>query len=129
MQTTLTICDQKLGQPESITRQLVVPSERMTVRELIRERVYQEVQDRNRDFEQGKVSSEVLLLVQPVTPGGGQSQLIDWKEQYDVACRAFETNQIIVLIGEQQATSLDEGFDVTSQTTVVFVRLQMLVGG
>lgn len=47
MSVTLTICGQALGGAPVSTFSLTLPAERMTVRELIRERVYQEVSDRN----------------------------------------------------------------------------------
>ena len=48
MPVTLTVRDETAAGHVYEERPLEVPSERMTVRELIRERVYQEVQDFNR---------------------------------------------------------------------------------
>ncbi|MEO1279136.1 MAG: hypothetical protein AAFV77_09285, partial [Planctomycetota bacterium] len=51
MPATLTIRDEGLGTAEGQgvdTYELTVPDERLTIRELIRERVYQEVDDHNR---------------------------------------------------------------------------------
>jgi hypothetical protein len=118
-----------MGQAQVEQRELVVPSERMTVRELIRERVYQEVKDRNA----GKALKGRML----VTPSSHEARLnepvtatpIDWRKQFETACDAFESNRILVLIGDHQAESLDDRFDVGSQTTVMFIRLQLLVGG
>jgi hypothetical protein len=129
MSATLIIRDQEMGQSQVEERELVVPSERMTVRELIRERVYQEVKDRNA----GKAFKGKML----VTPGSHEARLnepaiakqIDWRKQFETACDAFDSNRILVLIGDRQADSLDDQFDVSSQTTVMFIRLQLLVGG
>jgi hypothetical protein len=129
MSATVIICDQEMGQTQVEQRELVVPSEKMTVRELIRERVYQEVQDRNA----GKASRGRML----VTPSDTERQLnqppaprqIDWRKQFQTACDAFESNRILILIGDRQAESLDEEFDVSTLTTVMFLRLQLRVGG
>ena len=129
MSATVIICDQEMGQTQVEQRELVVPSEKMTVRELIRERVYQEVQDRNA----GKAARGRML----VTPSDTERQLnqpaaprqIDWRKQFQTACKAFESHRILILIGDRQAESLDEEFDVSTQTTVMFLRLQLLVGG
>ena len=71
---------------------LQFPTERITVRELIRERVYQEVQDYNR-----RQPEHFRGLVQPTdaekTLNGyklKQRRQIDWKEQFEKACDAFE---------------------------------------
>lgn len=115
---------------------LEVPSERLTVRELIRERVYQEVQDFNRT--QGQRSFRGL--VQPsdaeriLNGNRAEYQLkewreINWKEQFDRAVEAFEQNGFFVIINDRQAETLDQEFTVNSQTEISFLKLTMLVGG
>ena len=129
MSATVIICDQEMGQTQIEQRELVVPSERMTVRELIRERVYQEVKDCNA----GRALKGKML----VTPTARENELngpappkqIDWRKQFETASDAFEGNRILILIGDRQAESLEEEFDVSSRTTVMFMRLQLLVGG
>lgn len=115
---------------------LEVPSERLTVRELIRERVYQEVQDFNRT--QGQRSFRGL--VQPTDAerilNGNRAEYqlkqwreINWKEQFDRAIEAFEQNAFFIIINDRQAESLDQEFTVNSQTEISFLKLTMLVGG
>lgn len=115
---------------------LEVRSERLTVRELIRERVYQEVQDFNRT--QGQRSFRGL--VQPsdaeriLNGNRAEYQLkewreINWKEQFDRAVEAFEQNGFFVIINDRQAETLDQEFTVNSQTEISFLKLTMLVGG
>ena len=106
-------------------------SEQITVRELIRGRVYQEVEDYNRrrpDTFRGLVDpngSECVLngvkLRQPRT--------IDWKQQFDRACDAFQRNGFFVLIDDRQAESLDEMVTLRPGTSATFVKLTPLVGG
>ena len=125
----------------SVTNELTldVLSEAITVRELIRSRVYQEVQDYNLRQRQGGDPSFRGL----VTPGGAEKgpggmpnsvrlrpgREIDWKEQFERACEAFERNGFFVLVGDRQAESLDETVTLGHDTTVSFVKLVPLVGG
>ncbi len=54
---------------------------------------------------------------------------IDWHEQFDKAIEAFEKRQILVLVNDRQAASLDESFQIGPKTVVCFLRLTLLVGG
>jgi hypothetical protein len=131
MSVTLQIRDEKAGGGPSREWTLEVLSERMTVRELIRSRVYQEVQDYN--VEQGQVFTG---LVEPAdaekTLNGWKlkkPRQIDWKRQFELVCEAFERNQIVLLINDRQAESLDEEYNVEPHSEVTFLRLTPLVGG
>src|SRR5262245_2387249 len=136
MSITLTIRDETASGKVYSETPLVFPAERITVRELIRERVYQEVQDFNR--EQGE---QVFRgLVQPTDTEralNGQRpeyrlnkhRTIDWKDQFEKALVAFEANGFFILIDQSQAESLDQEFNIRPSTEVSFVRLTMLVGG
>ena len=131
MTATLTIRDETLGGPSPRAWALEVAAERLTVRELIRSRVYQEVQDYN--LQQGPVFNG---LVQPEeaekTLNGWKlkkPRLLDWKQQFDRAVEAFESNRILILVNDRQAESLDEELVIEPQMTVTFLRLTPLVGG
>ena len=54
---------------------------------------------------------------------------IDWQEQFQRACEAFARNGFFVLVGDKQAATLDEEFEVKVDTEVSFVKLVPLVGG
>jgi len=131
MPTTLTIRDETatgelLGQTV-----LEFLTERITVRELIRSRVYQEVQDYN-----VKKPECFNGLVQP---GDAEKTLngfklrkareVDWREQFRLATEAFEQNRIMVLVNDRQAEGLDENIELAPQTQVSFLKLVPLVGG
>src|SRR5690349_20626938 len=117
MPATLTIRDESTGTlgAENHRFTLDFPTERITVRELIRERVYQEVQDYNR-----QKAGAFRGLVQPTDaeltlngPDAGRFKLkpgreIDWKAQFAKACEAYERNRILILAGDRQTESLDE---------------------
>lgn len=135
MTVTLTIRDATAGGSVYNESPLELPSERITVRALIRERVYQEVQDFN-------LAGECVFrgLVQPTDterilkndrPGYRfrRYREIDWAEQFEHAIDAFERNCFFVLIDDKQAERLDQEFTVSSRTEVSFVKLTMLVGG
>lgn len=106
-------------------------AERITVRELIRSRVYQEVQDYNRqsgDIFQGLVQpndSEAALNGYRLR----ERRQIDWREQFNRAIDAFQANQVLVLVNDRQVAELDETIEITPSSYVSFLRLTMLVGG
>jgi hypothetical protein len=110
-------------------------NETITVRDLIRERVYQEVQDFNTRENapgpyRGLVQPEGYELAQSgPTARRTRPQPIDWKKQYEKAVEAFESHQVLILIDDRQAGSLDESFTIGPATAVTFLRLALLVGG
>jgi hypothetical protein len=131
MPTTLTIRDESTS--GQTVNELVIDllTERITVRELIRSRVYQEVQDYNR-----RKPERFKGLVQPTdaeeTVNGfklKKPRQIDWKAQFEKALEAFEANRVLILVDERQVESLDEEIVVGPKTSVSFLRLTMLVGG
>lgn len=130
MATTLTVRDESLSGETLHEFSLDFLTEHITVRELIRSRVYQEVKDFN--AQQGS-RQDFRGLVQPASePGEKRSKKhapIDWNQQFDKALEAFEANQILILVGDRQVESLDEDIEVTTTTNVSFLRLTMLVGG
>ena len=109
-------------------------SERITVRDLIRERVYQEVSEYN--FRNRREGGIFRGLVQPT---GTERALngfkvpkdrdIDWEAQFDRAIEAFGKNGFFILIGDRQAERLDETIMIGPSTHVSFVKLTPLVGG
>ena len=115
---------------------LEFPSERITIRELIRERIYQEVQDFNRN----KSDQVFRGLVQPTGAervlNGTRAEYrlksfrpIDWKTQFEKAKDEFGRNGFLVLVDDRQAESLDQEFVISGGTQVSFVKLTLLVGG
>ena len=97
---------------------LELPAERVTVRELIRSRVYKEVQDFNLRGTTGdeRALAERLAgyrgLVRPAEPAANDlakpHSLLDWKKQFDVACEAFQLGRILILVDDHQAGDLEE---------------------
>ena len=131
MPATLTIHDETASGQKTNTLTLDCLTEHLTVRELIRARIYQEVQDYNLkqpEYFRGLVEpthAEKVLNGYKLR----EKRKIDWEQQYQKALEAFERNGFFVLVGSRQAESLDQQFEVKVDTEVSFVKLVPLVGG
>jgi len=128
---TVTVRDETIAGQNIAEHPLELLSERLTVRELIRSRVYQEVQDYNSrrpDSFNGLVrptDAEQALNGYKLAPG----RTIDWQQQFSKASDAFTHNGFFILVDDRQPESLDEELVLTPQTRVSFVKLVPLVGG
>lgn len=134
MAATLTVRDETPAGGVSDAWSLEFLNDTITVRDLIRERVYQEVQDYNVKRNavgpyRGLVQPQGLEKALNVAGAGAKFRAIDWKKQYEKAVEAFETNRILILIDDRQAESLDQTFTIGPETAVTFLRLTLLVGG
>ena len=131
MPATLTIHDETASGQKTNTFTLDCLTERMTVRELIRARIYQEVRDYNQkspEYFRGLVEPTNAERVLNGYKLKARRQ-IDWQEQHERALQAFGRNGFFVLVGDKQAESLDQEFEVKADTEVSFVKLVPLVGG
>jgi hypothetical protein len=134
MSTTLKIRDEttfNLGGDEDRGFTLDVPQERITVRELIRARVYREVRDYNLDRPE-----YFHGLVQPSDAerslNGFKMRMrrrIDPERQFELAKKAFYSNGFILLVDDRQVDELEEEIEIRPDTTVTFLKLVPLVGG
>ena len=129
--STVTITDETTGSRATHTFTLDFLDERISVREFIRRRVYQEVQDYNtRSLEtynglvQPEDAERTLNGVKLKT-----TRKLNWETQYAKALEAFEGNGFIMLANDQQLERLDEEFDLREGCTVTFLKLVPLVGG
>jgi hypothetical protein len=136
MPMTLLIRDETTSGAVYNEMPLEFPTERITVRELIRERVYQEVQDFNRKREErifrGLVQpteTERVLNGKPNEFRLKAHRTIEWKPQFEKAIEAFDRNGFFILIDDKQAESLDQEFVIGHGTLVSFVKLTPLAGG
>ena len=127
----LTIHDETTSGQKTNSFTLDCLTERMTVRELLRARIYQEVQDYNlkepqcfRGLVEPTDAERVLNGYKLKT-----KRKIDWQEQFNRAVTAFDRNGFFVLVGDKQVESLDQEFNVKVDTEVSFVKLVPLVGG
>jgi hypothetical protein len=103
----------------------------MTVRELIRLRVREEVARHN-----ARPADRFNGLVRPddaeIELNGyrlREARRIDWERQADIAERAFLSNGFFMLAGDRQVEDLDEIIDLTADPELVFIKLVPLIGG
>lgn len=126
----ITIIDQSLAGGKRAWN-LETRVETITLRELIRERVYQEVTEHNArhsDYFQGLVQptdAERTLNGFKVRP----ERRIDWEAQFEQALAVFERRGFIVLVDDRQVDSLDTPVTLRGGSEVTFLKLTPLVGG
>ena len=131
MPATLTIADETLLGESEQSFTLDFLTERVTVREIIRSRVYEEVQLYNAntpEFFHGFIQptdTEKTLNGYRVR----ERRRIDWEVQYLKALQAFATNGFFILVNERQVEDLEEVVEIQYNTRVSFVKLVPLVGG
>ena len=128
------VIDESTAQSQSVAaRTLSFLEERVSVRELIRRRVYEECSEFN--ARQGEVFQGL------VTPTGSERTLngarvgagrsLDWQEQYARALEAFGCLGFVVLVDDRQVEDLDEVIDLRLDRPLeaTFLKLVPLVGG
>ena len=130
MSVKLTVVDQ-VGAGKVINELVFEVAEHLTVRDLIRKRVFEEVTM----FNLSKTET-YNGLVQPAdaevalnNKRARRRREINWEEQADVAVEAFEQNGFFILVDDNQIESLDDIIQIREDTRVEFVRLVQLVGG
>lgn len=111
--------------------QLELETSAITVRELIRSWVYEEVNTFNSDRSApymglAQPRAEELLLNPARSKGLRQK---DPAEQAELALKAFDNNGFLLLIDNKQYTDLDEAISLQPETTVSFIKLTPLAGG
>ena len=131
MSTLLTVRDETTSGETTHSIELEFPTERITVRELIRSRVFQEVKDYN--------AAKPKLFRGLVQPTDAERELngfklrkarkIDWEEQYEKAIQAFDGNQVVIIVNDEQVENLEQEIVVATETVVSFLKLVPLVGG
>lgn len=130
---TLTVRDESVSGETYDAFTLQFPSASITVRQLIRERVHQEVLLRA----QGQGNTPRQPLVIPAHPEATlnnvreaiEPKAVDWRQQAEIACQAFERNGFVVLLDEHQAEQLDEVLIIRHDSIASFIKLTPLVGG
>jgi hypothetical protein len=110
---------------------LIFNTQLVTLREVITQRVLQEVAIYNQ-----KLSGVFNGLVQPIDAEKlldgyklKSSKPIDAQKQVAVAIEAFSSNRYFILVDDQQHDNLDDEIVVADTTSISFVKLTPLVGG
>ena len=128
---TVTFVDETTAGVRGEAWHLEIFEETLTLRELIRRRVFQEVAEHN-----ARTGPVFRGLVQPrdaeVTLNGYRLRTprrVDAEEQVGLAYAAFLRNGFVVLVGDRQVEDLDQRLDLAMDTEVTFLKLVPLVGG
>jgi hypothetical protein len=129
--STITINDETASGKIIHILELLFPNGIITVKQLIVQRVRQEVKEYNMqkpEYFNG--------LVQPTeseqTLNGYRlrsSKSIDAEKQVIRALEAFSGNGYFIIINDKQVESLDEEFLLSENTNVSFIKLTPLIGG
>ena len=129
--TTITVYDETTsgGRMNELTLEFL--NERVSVRELIRSRVYQEVTEYN-----ARMPEYYRGLVQPTDAERvlngyrlRERRKLDWEAQYQKAIQAFQGNGFMILVDDRQVVELDAEVELRHDSTVTFLKLVPLVGG
>ena len=128
--TTITIVDESMVD-EKHAWSLDFLDETVSLRELIRQRIYQEVTEYN-----ARLTGHFRGLVQPTqaerTLNGFRllsKNRLDWQAQYEKAIDAFTRRGYLVLVNDMQIADLDASIELQADTEVTFFKLVPLVGG
>ena len=110
--------------------ELLFPSNRITVAELIRQRVAQEV---TRYLAEGAQAAPLVEITEKERILNGTPKQTLETILLDLHCKralqAFSANQFFLIVDDQQVTEPDEMIDLGQTTQVEFFRLRPLVGG
>ena len=127
---TITIVDESAA-GETHAWSLDFLDETVSLRELIRQRTYQEVTEYN-----ARLSGHFHGLVQPThaerTLNGYRPKAtnrLDWQAQYRKAIEAFTRRGYLVLVNDKQVADLDASIELHTDTEVTFFKLLPMVGG
>ena len=130
---TITIRDELTSRPGKADYVITInlTGRHLTARELIRERVRQEVEEFN-----NRQPELFNGLVQPTdterTLNGfkfHKKRKLDWQEQFEKAIEGFHRNAFILLVDDLQVEDLDQVIPLSPETSVTFIKLVPLVGG
>jgi cell division protein FtsN len=118
MPVTVKIQDQSGAGRIRATTTLEGISSKITLRDLMRTRVREEVARYNAG---PQPTHEGFRMPHP--------RRIDWQQQADRAIQAFQRNGFFVLVDDRQVTEFDEPLDLTADSDIRFIRLVQLTGG
>jgi hypothetical protein len=110
---------------------LPLPTVNLTARELIRRYVHQVVEERQSTPSSSRYSLFAPTVEEALLNGYDQPEKrkIDVQRQCQHAFRAFESNRVLMLVDDRQIERLDDPFNITSISSIQFLRLVPLVGG
>jgi hypothetical protein len=133
----LRVVDETSSGERETAGELILASPVVTLREVIAERVRQEVESyglgTSPGFARGaapKRAVEAGETERLLNPERSAATIpVDVDTQIRRALRSFESNGFLVLAGERQLTDLDEAIDLRELDEIRFLRLVPLIGG
>jgi hypothetical protein len=132
MTATITIRDESAMRKVLNRITLELPERTVTVRDLIRARVSQEVERYNRaaaDYRHALVQPSPDEAALNAPPGTRPRRLVDAEKQIALALDAFQRNGFFILVDDLQLETLDDLVHADDTGEVTFVKLTPLVGG
>ncbi len=127
----VTILDEAASGEKSGARKLEISNEKITLRDLIQQRIRQEVEEFNRN--QSDVFSGLIQPTDTERVLNGYRlkarRQLSWENQYEKALEAFNHNGFFVIIDGKQVETLDEVLPLRETSEVHFLKLVPLVGG
>jgi hypothetical protein len=131
---TLTVRDETTSGELLADLELQLDAETVTVAELIRTRVHQEV--RNHNAKAASAQSRFFGLVQPDDTERElngyrmrNARRVDAERQTAIATEAFARGHVLLLVDDRQVTELDQWVTLAAGSSVTFLKLVPLVGG
>jgi hypothetical protein len=131
MLLTIRIWDEAIPGGRSAADSVMVAESKTTARELIQNRVRQEVERHNqslpevfRGLVQPEESEQILNGFRLKT-----QRPLDWEAQFKRACDSFEKNGFLMLVDGRQVAELDAPLQLRADSEVQFIKLVPLVGG
>ena len=117
----ITLTDEQGIGNKTLEKPFDVTQDALTLRELLRLRVYSEAEAHN--------AQENTVFSGLVQPESGPKRRVDAGAQFHKATEAFERRAFIVLVDDEQVDALDTVLDVAAGAQVTFLKLVPLVGG
>jgi hypothetical protein len=135
----LTISGKVLGKSQNLftTWQMSLPSQTLTLQELLTQIVQSEIQAfQTRQSQQrltkvlGPVEIEAGVARGKITSGGSElDQAVDEQQAIENALQSFQDGFYLVFIDDQQQEDLADLVDLKANSELLFLRLTPLVGG
>lgn len=132
---TLNIREETFGGAEAKTHAITLLSENLTLAELIRLKVEQEVEIHNKPVRKAlaersnMLTEKERLLNRDTERQFVNPQIIDPEKEYYRALDFFQKNRLFVLIDGKQVEDLHEPLSMNTRSEVNFIHLMPLVGG
>jgi hypothetical protein len=131
MTAVVQVVDESLSGERRPAVTLRLVSEKVSARELVRQRVEHEVAAYNTHL--GEVYQGLVQPTEAESTLNGyrmrRPRPLDPQQQVEVAWAAFERNGFVMLVDDRQVESLDDELVLSPGTVISFIKLVPLVGG